>query len=504
MNLCRSMLLAFFTLLMAGAAQAAVERVVLYPNSMDVSESFTAEVNNGTASFTIPGPAVPDTLQVTTAQNVPIVGISWETLINQNGPAIERLRKELNAAIDRRNELRAAQKAARGGIGYLESVQTKGTPDATAAVRMAETISAELQKQYRALFARAEELEPLQKKIKHLQQQINEAGGRGERRWRVSVTLGANAPTRLNLNATYNIPGSGWSPSYRLDGLPEEKAVAFGFDALVRQNTGSDLKKVETALATTKPRSTVKPPELPEWTIGPAKKQRPVPVQQRAKNAEARIMLDSTAAAAPTARTKTSYTIWELGETTLPAGKQVRLTLETTRWPASFKRMARPSLSPSVFVSADITLDKAPNLPQGPALFLLDGTLVGKRGFELTDNEATLFFGEDPLVSVKRTLVSKQSGEKGFIGKSQTYDWNWKLLCTNGHERDISLVVEEPQPQSRDKDIELETEWSVKPKVEDKKYVWALDIPAGGEREITYTIVLDAPEGMDIDLGWAR
>lgn len=505
MHMLKTWLAAILFTLIAGTVLAAPQRVVFYPDSADVTEHFSLPVTDGVATYTIPGRALPDGMTVRAAGKASIVGLSWESVADEDGPAIAALKQQLEKAIVERDTVRSDYKAAQGAIGYLEGMKDSKTPTASDAVQMAQTITDRLKGLYRDMYAHAQKLQPLEEQVKDLEQKIEQARGNAERVWQVTLSV-APGPKTVELQCTYNVPGSGWSPAYRLDGLPARDLIRFGFDAVVVQRTGMDLRDVDMALATTRPHSGVAPPHMPEWVIAP-QKDRPAPPVRTAKKAMAdnMVMMEAAVgAAAPAPEAKTSFTLWELGKRTAMAGKEMRLNLESSDWPATFKRVARPSVSPSVFVSAEVDLAQAPDLPPGRALFLLDGALVGRRGFNMSTTDKTLFFGEDPLVEVKKELTSKQSGEKGFIGKSQTYDWNWKITCTNGRATPVTLTVEEPQPQSRDKRIELETEYSVTPEIEDKKLLWTFDIAAKGKQEFTYSVRLKAPEDMDLDLGWIR
>lgn len=52
-----------------------------------------------------------------------------------------------------------------------------------------------------------------------------------------------------------------------------------------------------------------------------------------------------------------SYSSWELGTRSIPAGTPVRLSLDDSTWKAHFVRVARPSSSPNaVFLMAEVTL----------------------------------------------------------------------------------------------------------------------------------------------------
>ena len=65
-----------------------------------------------------------------------------------------------------------------------------------------------------------------------------------------TVRLEVTAPGQLDLALTYAVPGTNWSPTYEARILPAERAMQFGFFALIRQKTGENWENVELTLST--------------------------------------------------------------------------------------------------------------------------------------------------------------------------------------------------------------------------------------------------------------
>ena len=149
------------------------------------------------------------------------------------------------------------------------------------------------------------------------------------------------------------------------------------------------------------------------------------------------------AAAEPTERRAATFSLWDLGKRSLPAGEQPRITIKNQPWPAEFEYTLRPSRTPQGYLTAHATPPQTVDLPQGQALFLADGVLLGKRPFSLAGDEADLFFGSNPLVSGKMVLIVSQSGGKGIIGKKQTHLWAWTITATQPY------PIPSPNPRRR-------------------------------------------------------
>jgi hypothetical protein len=194
-----------------------------------------------------------------------------------------------------------------------------------------------------------------------------------------------------------------------------------------------------------------------------------------------------------------------LGKVTLPAGARQRVKVQEEPWTADFTYLVRPSLSGMAFVRAFVNFLEAREIPSGQAIFMMDGAILGKRQFAFAGREGSLFFGADPLVSVKVDLLSRQSGEKTFLADKQTYQWEWQTDIENKRSSTVKIRVEESLPQSRDRRIKLTLKNEPEPSEQNiATWIWNLEIPAGQKKSILTTVNLEAPKDMNIDLGWRR
>ena len=133
------------------------------------------------------------------------------------------------------------------------------------------------------------------------------------------------------------------------------------------------------------------------------------------------------------------------------------------------------------------------HFPAGDALFFVDGVPAGSSTFSLdTDNggfaDNSIYFGRDPLVTTEMKTAGQQSGREGFIDRKRTYTWDWEMTVANRHKRPINVRVEEPAPQSRDKEIVLEMQSKPEAKREEsldaaRRRVNQVDGPISGGME---------------------
>jgi hypothetical protein len=208
---------------------------------------------------------------------------------------------------------------------------------------------------------------------------------------------------------------------------------------------------------------------------------------------------------APREVRQSTYSQWELGKITLPAGARQRVKVQEETWPADFVHLIRPSLSGKAFVRGALQFAEARDIPSGQGIFMIDGAILGKRLFAFAGKEGSIFFGEDPFVCAKVELLTKQSGEKTFLADKQTYTWGWRTDIENRRKTAVKVRIEESSPRSRDERIKLALK-NV-PEVSEENnaiWIWNLELPAGQNKSILTTVNMEAPKEMDIDLGWRK
>ena len=502
---------------------AAPREVTLFPASAQIVEvarlKLIPEGNLKKAVFTLPAQADPESLVTSVDQGgkLRIMDQTWRRIDRLDDDRIKDLRKKIEALKGERNNLQAAIRALETQIQFWQ-MQTKAKVKTTAdAGNFSTAIGKNVKKAYEDKLARDPELEKLNRGIKDLEEELNQTAGKKDTIWEVTLLLtGSPTASDIPVTYTYNLSGCGWSPLYRLEAKPRNNQILFTWEAEIWQSSGRDWSQVAMNLATLQPAMSIAPQALPPWVIRP----RPVVTYRRGsqKNAPAEALMalqeaadeakEAPAAAsapAPREARQSTYSIWELGKITLPAGVRQRVKVQDEPWPADFVHLIRPGLSGKAFVRAALNFSEARDIPSGMAIFMIDGAILGKRHFAFTGKEGSIFFGEDPFVSAKVELLTKQSGEKTFLADKQTYKWEWRTDIENRRNTAVKVRIEEPFPQSRDERIKLTL--INDPAVSEEKnaaWIWNLDLPAGQTKFIRTTVSLEAPKEMDIDLGWRK
>jgi uncharacterized protein (TIGR02231 family) len=504
-------LIIILILLFPISSMATVKEVTLFPNSAKISE--TAKINpqcdkgKCLSVITLPSQADPESLVVSLPpqSRVKIEDVQVKPIQVQDEIKIADLRKQIAGREEERKEMLAKLQALEVQLQFWQAQTKAKTKTLADTSKLADAIGKNVRRDHQEKLIIETQLEKIDKNIKKLKEELNQAAGKKETAWEITLTTSGSGKTEIALSYTYSLAGCGWLPLYRIEALPADKIISFSWDAEIWQSSGEDWKQVQLNVATLQPIINVAPPELPEWIIKP----RVLYKASRSKNIAAAPLMEKEASdnealgAMPAETQNTTYSIWSLGKKNIPAGNRQRLKIKDESWPAEFLFLARPAINPQAFVRAQIKLDQPAEIPSGQAIFVIDGAILGKREFSFAGSEEDLFFGTSPLISVTSSTITDQSGTKTIFQDKQTRSWQWLIEAKNSSNADIKLRIEEPVPQARNKKIHLNFKQNPEPVEKDHaKFVWLLDVPAGQKKTIQNNIELEAPSDMNIDFGW--
>ena len=505
------------------ALWAAPVEVTFFPQSAQVTEIEKVRLEPATggmkkAVFTLPNQADPDTLvtQVSGNTRVRIEDQTWRRITSQDEELIKSLKKKIARLKGERIKMNSEIKALESQIKFWEAQTKAKFKTLIDATNMSVAMGKNIKKDLMEKLALEPELEKLDQQIKQLQEELNAAGGKIDQAWEVTLMLSGIKENILTLSYTYSLGGCGWTALYRLEAQPLNKQVLFTWEGEVWQSSGQDWKNAVINLANKQPSSAIAPLDLPAWVIQP--KPKPRPIAYKKSSAKAALMAESVASAArfdgnemfqaaqaPVLESKGAYTSWSLGKRLIPAGVKQKIKVADESWGTEYTYLSRPSQGEQVFVRAALKFDEAREIPNGNAVFLLDGAIIGKRPFSVSGREATIFFGTDPLVKAKAVLLSKKSDEKTFFQDKQTYQWDWRIDLENNRAYPVKLRVEEPIPQSRDERIKVTQKNDPQPTEQaDNVQTWIVDLGAREKSKILTGTFVEAPANLTLDLGWRR
>jgi len=501
----------FSGLFLSTLAGAAVREVTLFPTSARVIETLTCPVHGSVharrAVFTLPAQVDPETLVIRGVSDSgwQVEDQSWRQITRQDEAAIRTLRGKLDTLKEERGRLKAAQQSIDAQIQFWENQAKTRTKTLSEAVNL----SAAIGKQARRLYQEKIPLEPqiakIDREIALVDQELKRATGSQETAWEVTLLLSGKGPTEISLTCDYVLSGCGWQPLYRIEARPQEGRIFFGWDAEVWQSSGKDWVETQLNIATLEPPRSLTPPSIRPWIIQPRRTPRPL-MQHKAAPSE---VLDAVPEAeqalgrlSATPESKSTFTLWSLGKRTLPAGPRRKFGIREEFWPAVFTHLLRPSVSDQAFVRAEVDLAEPRDIPAGTAQFAIDGASLGKRQFSFAGRQGQVYFGIDPLVRGQMELVSRQTGEQGFIADRQTLAWEWRLEIQNSSAASVRVRLEEPKPQVRDERITLQPTLDPVPTETDGQLlIWRFDLSPGAKQILRTTYRLTAPKEMILDTG---
>jgi uncharacterized protein (TIGR02231 family) len=488
---------------------AAVREVTLFPNSAKIDGSITT--GSKTTVIVLPPQADPASLVISlpSAGKIKVEDIQIKPVKRADENKIAHLRAQIKKLQSDKKELLSRVLALDTQIQFWQA-QTKAK---TKNVADADQLAAAIGKNIRKLSSEKNNIESdypkLDKQIKELEDSLHQAAGKTETAWEASVSLLHPAQTDIILNYSYMVKGCGWSPLYRLEAALPSQTILFSWDAEIWQSTGEDWKGVSLHLATAQPPTSLAPPEMPPWVIKPRGSALYKPSRKaKAMSADAlkaADMDDRTEESLPVESAHATFSVWSVGEKSLAAGSRRRIRIKEETWPAEFIFLSRPSRSPQAFLQAQIKLHQPVDIPPGPAMFVMDGAVIGKREFVMSGAEASIYFGNSPFITTTTTTLGDKTGASRFLQNKQTRQWHWRIEAKNTGRSPVTLRIEEPVPQVRDERIKLSIRH--RPDPSDKnavRWIWMMSLPSGQKNSIETTVEMEAPGDMELDFGLRR
>ena len=481
------------------------EAVTLYPAGARAFVTQNLPVINGSIRLSLP----PGTLADSVFLNIEgrtVRGLSLTPAEVADSPEIKQLRDAYESARQTLRQLEGELSAVQSRKLLWTEPKTRFTkPDDVD--HMDQLIAEKLP----ALYAAEQQIEvkllPAKAEYQRLEQAMEEAGALDAQILLLSAQVSPAEAGTVRATLTYSLRRCGWRPVYRLEARPGngKSLVRFVQEAEIRQGSGQDWNNVGLTLVMGDSNSSLDPAPNQSWRIQPRPKPDSMPKPRQMALSAAPAFEQAIAGDIPLgpmpAREQAAYTAWDLGPTDLPAGRATRLMLAEEDWPAVFTRLIRPVLGAQAYLLAKVTLPEPRALPVGTATYIVEGETAGRGSFSLAGHEADLFFGTDPRVSAKMTLDARQSGRKGFVDRRQTRVWSWTIEVKNAHKQAVAVRLEDAQPQAGDEAIAIEAVSSPAPRVENRIYVWELEIPAGGSQTLAHRITVSAPQDMDLQEG---
>lgn len=204
----------------------------------------------------------------------------------------------------------------------------------------------------------------------------------------------------------------------------------------------------------------------------------------------------------------TSFRQWDLGKRSIANDSATTIDLASESYEAKYFYTLRPASERRGTLTAQLSFDKAQELPQGWANCFVDDIYMGSQRLNINGKEALIYLGTDPQVTIDTREVSMQKGEQGVFSKEQTREWHWQYTVSNSRSKAVDVVVQTAQPVSKDTSITITTKSKPEPKKlvptgEDsdaalKLYVWEKTLEPAETFVIDHQVMVGASVGKEL------
>jgi uncharacterized protein (TIGR02231 family) len=368
----------------------------------------------------------------------------------------------------------------------------------------------------------------LDKEIKAVQQQLQQARPTLSTEWRdIQVSLDASQETDIELEIIYNVNGASWKALYdvRLSG----EQVQLTYLAQVQQQSGENWDNVRLSLSTARPAARMNLPKLNPWYINrfvPPPLPPSAPMMQRLvgpamasplrmKKSEFIELADAGEGAAPpipeaefvqaeVESTPSAVTYHIAKPASIPSDGSPHKTMVTTLdLRAQIDYLVAPRLALDVYRRARITNQSALLLLPGEAQIFNDAAFAGAMKIErvIAPNESfEAQLGIEDRIKVERDLLERSTG-KTLIGNTRRVTIGYKIKATNNLPTPAHLIVMDQIPLAQHEDIKVRLQ-DMQPKPSEQSDLnilkWEFDLPAQTAREIPFAFVLEHPRDMRV------
>ncbi len=348
----------------------------------------------------------------------------------------------------------------------------------------------------------------INKKVDIINRKINELKPVGEEGVKLKIDIDANS-NNIKLILEYIVTNRvGWYPFYEIHALPDEGKCEITGWAKVYQFTGEDWKNVKIILSTGAPHLMLKPPDIVAWDII----SREIPFlleEKRIKTAKVIPSATEMPEAPPLPPEEQFLTLhYEIpGFTDIPSRKEpVPILYQKAKLNSKFDYYTYPRLDQRIYFKGRIFNSSENLFIAGESNLYIEDEYRGK-GYLNTfspNDSIELYFGEDPVIKVKREKKIHEVYKKGLVKKSIVHHLEYETTIKNLRKRKINLVLIEQVPVSTHPDVKIENiEFSEKPFETDKVegvYKFKIDLDLNQEFKLKFSFdVVSAKE--DIKVG---
>jgi hypothetical protein len=317
----------------------------------------------------------------------------------------------------------------------------------------------------------------------------------------VEVSYAGKVGASAEVTLEYTVTNVSWTPLYDLRGSAEGGTFQLVSNANIRQASGEAWDNARVTLSTARPSVGTAPGTLQPWRVAQRSLAPPTGGGQRKGYGTD----DSGVGGADAgdALASTAMTV------ALPSRESIasdnadhRVTLRASKLHGNLVHVAIPSLSPQVYLRAQLNNGSGMPLLGGNVSVFLDGNFVGVAAFShlaAAGEDFHIYLGPDQRLQAKRTLLRGDVEGSGIFTKKVTVTNRWQIEIANYSGRARQVVIQDQYPVSADPSIETKlVGLSRHPERRDANGMlsWRIDVPQGKREHIDFTYSLTVTQAM--------
>ena len=363
----------------------------------------------------------------------------------------------------------------RSDLGFVDAIGVRTAADATAASgtdqldleAVREQLEFVRQERSRLQDRLIEEEQLLATAQANLEQAELEAerAGPGRRQQVVRVRVAVPEAGEGQVSIRYLSGLAGWEPGYSIYSTKDSVSMPINYEAIVTQATGEDWEGVQMTLSTATPSMPSGPPDIRpvyvdrqrEISVNAAMPEMALEKREVFGSSDSSTLEMIRNAAVNFGGSAVTYKL--PGRVSVATDKQgsSRLRIAEFVAPASRVLVARPVVNQKVYLRADLVNESDYVLLSGEASLFMEGEFVGPTRLDAVPagGDFKVWFGPDPSVTAKRTVVSRKTDRTGLLGGGRQTSIEYRIDVVNTGDEEVTVEVWDRRPVSLDGDIEI-------------------------------------------------
>jgi uncharacterized protein (TIGR02231 family) len=372
-----------------------------------------------------------------------------------------------------------------------------------------------------------EQIKKIDERITKLNKQLEEEQRKGyQPGGQLIVKFYAKEATNSAITINYMVPHAGWRRIYDILADDVHSPIKLFYKANIYQNSGVKWNNVRLTLSTGNPNEGVQAPVMNPWYLAfymPPVYNAYSKALTRSENATIPMAnvsdLVSTAAgvyqsqrglnqssidqyvSVDNAGINTSFDI-DLPYTIPSDGQKHLAAIKKYELPATYRYFAIPKLDKDAFLQAQVTNWEDLNLLPGQTNIFYEGTYVGQGNIDVRNvkDTMTLSLGRDKKIIVKRERDVKLRSVR-TIGTNVRETFAYNITVRNTRKEPITLILQDQQPVSNDKDIVIEDKETSGAEYDETTGMmkWTLSLGASESKKTAFGYTIKYPKGKTID-----